>query len=72
VAETQADLGIGFDGDGDRIGAVDGTGRIVWGDQLLAIYAKDVLATHPGATIIADVKASQVLFDEIARWAASR
>ena len=67
VAQHQADIGIGFDGDGDRIGAIDNTGRIVWGDQLLAIYAKEVLATHPGAVIIADVKASQVLFDEIAR-----
>ena len=67
VAEHGADIGIGFDGDGDRIGAVDGTGRIVWGDQLLAIYAKEVLQTHPGGVIIADVKASQVLFDEVAR-----
>jgi phosphomannomutase len=67
VAERGADLGIGFDGDGDRIGAIDGTGRIVWGDQLLAIYAREVLATRPGAIIIADVKASQVLFDEITR-----
>jgi phosphomannomutase len=67
VAAHEADLGIGFDGDGDRIGAIDGTGRIVWGDQLLAIYAREVLATRPGAIIIADVKASQVLFDEIAR-----
>jgi phosphomannomutase len=67
VAEHKADIGIGFDGDGDRIGAIDGTGRIVWGDQLLAIYAREVLATRPGAIIIADVKASQVLFDEITR-----
>jgi phosphomannomutase len=67
VAEHGADLGIGFDGDGDRIGAIDSTGRIVWGDQLLAIYAKEVLATHPGGVIIADVKASQVLFDEVTR-----
>jgi phosphomannomutase len=67
VAETGADIGIGFDGDGDRIGAIDGTGRIIWGDQLLAIYAREVLAAHPGETIIADVKASQILFDEIAR-----
>ncbi len=67
VAATGADIGIGFDGDGDRIGAIDNTGRIVWGDQLLAIYAKEVLATNPGGVIIADVKASQVLFDEIAR-----
>lgn len=58
-------LGIAFDGDGDRIGAIDEKGRIVWGDQLVAIYAMDVLKSHPGATIIADVKASQTLFDEI-------
>lgn len=67
VAETKADLGIAFDGDADRIGAVDEQGRIVWGDQLVAIYSKDVLANHPGATIIADVKASQSLFDQIAK-----
>ena len=67
VAEHGCDLGIGFDGDGDRIGAIDGQGRVVWGDQLVAIYAADVLKSHPGATIIADVKASQTLFDEIAR-----
>ena len=67
VAEHGCDLGIGFDGDGDRIGAIDHLGRVVWGDQLVAIYAGDVLKNHPGATIIADVKASQTLFDEIAR-----
>ncbi|MGQ0665002.1 MAG: phosphoglucomutase/phosphomannomutase PgmG [Pseudomonadota bacterium] len=67
VSEGRADLGIAFDGDGDRIGVVDGEARILWGDQLLAILARDVLAERPGATIIADVKASQVLFDEIAR-----
>jgi phosphomannomutase len=66
VAEHKADLGIAFDGDADRIGAVDGLGRIVAGDQLLAIYASEVLKTHPGAAIIADVKASQVLFDKVA------
>ena len=65
VAEKGADLGIAFDGDADRIGAVDGQGRIVAGDQLLAVYATEVLKTHPGASIIADVKASQVLFDRI-------
>ncbi|MDG5496797.1 phosphomannomutase/phosphoglucomutase [Niveispirillum sp. BGYR6] len=67
VKELGADLGIAFDGDADRIGAVDEKGRIVWGDQLVAIYAKDVLRSHPGATIIADVKASQTLFDQIAK-----
>ena len=61
------DLGIAFDGDGDRIGAVDDCGNIVWGDQLLTIFASDLLSRHPGATIIADVKASQVLFDEVQR-----
>jgi phosphomannomutase len=67
VAENKCDIGIAFDGDGDRIGAVDAGGRIVWGDQLVAIYASEVLKTHPGGTIIADVKASQTLFDEIER-----
>jgi phosphomannomutase len=67
VTGEGCDLGIAFDGDGDRIGVVDGEGRILWGDQLLAILAAEVLARLPGATIIADVKASQVLFDEIAR-----
>ena len=67
VTATGADLGIAFDGDADRIGVVDGSGTILWGDQLLVLLARDVLASRPGATIIADVKASQVLFDEIAR-----
>ena len=61
------DLGIAFDGDGDRIGVVDGGGRILWGDQILAVLAREVLADNPGATVIADVKSSQALFDEIAR-----
>jgi phosphomannomutase len=67
VTEGGYELGIGFDGDGDRIGVVDGQGRIVYGDQILQVLAADVLRRHPGATIIADVKSSQVLFDEIAR-----
>lgn len=66
VAEKRLDFGIAFDGDGDRIGAVDGEGRVVWGDQLLAILAEPVLEDIPGATIIADVKASQALYDRIA------
>ncbi len=65
VREHGADLGIAFDGDADRIGAVDDEGRILAGDQLLVILARDVLRHHPGATVIADVKASQVLFDEV-------
>ena len=67
VAQEACELGIAFDGDGDRIGVVDGAGRILWGDQILMLLARDVLAHHPGATVIADVKASQSLFDEIAR-----
>jgi len=66
VAEKNLDFGIAFDGDGDRIGAIDGEGRIIWGDQLLMIYAQDLLARSPGATIIADVKASRALFDSVA------
>jgi phosphomannomutase len=66
VRERGLDFGVAFDGDGDRIGAVDGEGRVIWGDQLLAILAEPVLEALPGATIIADVKASQALFDRIA------
>jgi len=66
VKEIGADLGIAFDGDGDRVGVVDGQGRVLWGDQILALLGRDVLKDRPGATIIADVKASQVLFDDIA------
>ncbi|MDX6749950.1 phosphomannomutase/phosphoglucomutase [Geminicoccaceae bacterium 1502E] len=67
VARRDAELGIAFDGDGDRIGVVDRQGRIVWGDQLLQILAADLLERLPGSTIIADVKASQTLFDTIER-----
>jgi len=67
VASEQLDFGIAFDGDGDRIGAIDGSGRVIWGDQLLMILAEPVLRDQPGATIIADVKASQTLFDRIAQ-----
>jgi phosphomannomutase len=66
VAEKQLDFGLAFDGDGDRIGAIDGEGRVIWGDQLLSILAEPVLKEVPGATIIADVKASQALYDRIA------
>ncbi|MBX7501146.1 phosphomannomutase/phosphoglucomutase [Qipengyuania sp. YG27] len=66
VAEKSLDFGIAFDGDGDRIGAIDGEGRVIWGDQLLMIYAEDLLARREGATIIADVKASRALFDHVA------
>ena len=66
VKKRNADLGIAFDGDGDRIGVIDDLGKILWGDQLLAILAEDVLLEQPGSTIIGDVKASQGLFDRIA------
>ncbi|APZ99887.1 phosphomannomutase [Sphingopyxis sp. QXT-31] len=66
VAERNLDFGVAFDGDGDRIGAIDGEGRVIWGDQLLQIYAAAVLQDRPGATVIADVKASQALFDRVA------
>ncbi len=66
VADKNLDFGVAFDGDGDRIGAIDGMGRVIWGDQLLMIYAEDLLKSRPNATIIADVKASRALFDRVA------
>ncbi|WP_421876637.1 phosphoglucomutase/phosphomannomutase PgmG [Pacificispira sp.] len=67
VLTEKLDVGLAFDGDGDRIGVVDDKGRVIWGDQLLALLARDVLRRMPGSAILADVKASQVLFDEIER-----
>lgn len=67
VARENLDLGIAFDGDGDRIGAIDGQGRVIWGDQMIDILASDILADLPGSTIIADVKASKALFDSVAQ-----
>lgn len=66
VKEVKADLGVAFDGDGDRIGCVDGEGHILWGDQMLTIFAREILSRKPGAVVIADVKASQSLFDDVA------
>src|SRR5438067_9659835 len=66
VADKSFDFGIAFDGDGDRIGGVEAKGRVIWGDQIVALLAERVLKACPGATIIADVKASQNLFDRIA------
>ncbi len=66
VAEHGADVGIAFDGDADRIGAVDHRGRVVWGDQMLLFFAREVLRHAPGATIVSEVKCSRVLFDGIA------
>lgn len=65
VVEAEADLGIGLDGDGDRIGAVDETGRLLFGDQLLAVYARELLREVPGATVLGDVKCSHLLFRDI-------
>lgn len=65
VRETRADVGIAFDGDGDRIGIVDETGRIIWGDELMVLLSRSVLEKRPGATIIGEVKCSQTLFDDI-------
>ncbi len=67
VKSTGADIGVGFDGDADRIGAVDPSGRVIYGDELLTLYARQVLKENPGATVISDVKASHRLFDDIAK-----
>ncbi len=66
VKESGADLGIAFDGDGDRIGVIDETGRIIWGDELMVLLSREILKENRGATIIAEVKCSQNLFDDIA------
>jgi phosphomannomutase/phosphoglucomutase len=65
VAQHGADLAIAFDGDGDRIGVVDEKGRIIWGDQLMVIFSRAILARRPGATFIAEVKCSRTMFDDI-------
>jgi phosphomannomutase/phosphoglucomutase len=65
VLETHADLGIAFDGDADRITIIDDKGRIIWGDELMILLAREVLKQNPNSTVIAEVKCTQVLFDEI-------
>jgi len=65
VKETQADLGISLDGDADRIGVIDSKGRVLWGDQLMIIFATDIVKQHPGVKIIGEVKCSQTMFDRI-------
>ena len=67
VKQQGAELGIAFDGDADRIGVVDAAGRVIWGDELLVVYSRDVLARNPGATIVSEVKCSQRLYDDIAK-----
>lgn len=66
VRSTGADVGIAYDGDADRIGAVDARGEIVWGDKLLVAYSRALLARHPGAAVLGEVKCSQTLYDDIA------
>jgi phosphomannomutase/phosphoglucomutase len=67
VRETGSELGIGFDGDSDRIGAVDENGDPVFGDMLMLIFAREILTRKPGATFIGEVKCSQIMYDELAR-----
>lgn len=67
VHDHKADVGIGYDGDADRIGTIDEQGNILWGDKLMVVYARDILSTRPGSTFISEVKASQCLYDDIDR-----
>ena len=66
VLQEEADLGVGYDGDADRLGVVDDKGKILWGDQLLILFSREVLREHPGASIIFEVKCSQSLLDDVA------
>ena len=65
VRRSKADVGIAFDGDADRVGAVDEKGNILWGDQLMILFSRDLLEQHPGAAIISEVKCSQTMYDDI-------
>jgi phosphomannomutase/phosphoglucomutase len=67
VRREKLDLGLAYDGDGDRLGVIDHTGAIIWGDQLLILFARDILKRNPGATFIGEVKCSQTLYDDIPR-----
>ena len=67
VKQHKADVGIGYDGDADRIGTIDEQGNVLWGDRLMVVYARDILAEKPGSTIISEVKSSQSLYDDIAK-----
>jgi len=67
VKEEGADFGVGYDGDGDRLGVVDDRGQLLWGDQLMIVFSRDILPHHPGAAVISEVKASKLLYEEIAR-----
>ena len=65
VKENHLDLGVGYDGDGDRIGVVDKNGEVIYGDQLMVIYAREILQRNPGAVFISEVKCSMVMYDDI-------
>ena len=65
VAEKNLEVGVGFDGDADRLGAIDMNGKVIWGDQLMTLFARAILKEHPGATIIADVKSSDNFFADV-------
>jgi phosphomannomutase/phosphoglucomutase len=67
VKATGARVGLAYDGDADRLGAVDATGEVVWGDKLMILFSRAVLEAHPGATILGEVKCSQTLYDDIAK-----
>lgn len=67
VRETGAEIGLAFDGDADRLGAVDAKGNVIWGDKLLVLFARQVLAKNPGAAVLGEVKCSQTLYDDIAK-----
>jgi phosphomannomutase/phosphoglucomutase len=67
VGESGADFGVGYDGDGDRLGVVDDRGRLLWGDQLMIVFCRDILPSHPGAAVISEVKASKLLYEEVRR-----
>ena len=67
VQKSGSELGIALDGDADRLGVVDPAGRIVWGDQLVMLFAREILRERPGATFVSEVKCSQAMYDEIAR-----
>jgi phosphomannomutase/phosphoglucomutase len=67
VKDEKADFGVGYDGDGDRLGVVDDRGQLLWGDQLMIIFSRDILPHNPGAAVISEVKASELLYQEIGR-----
>ena len=67
VRAQNAELGIAFDGDSDRIGAVDENGEVIYGDMLMLIFGREILTRKPGATFVGEVKCSQVMYDELKR-----